>query len=43
MDKRKVIWTRTAIQELDAAIEYVRQHSPQNADKVKEQILSKVN
>jgi plasmid stabilization system protein ParE len=43
MVKRKVIWTKTAVREFDAAIEYIREHSPQNADKVKEQILSKVN
>jgi len=40
---RKVTWTKKATREFNAAIEYIRQDSQQNADKVKEQILNKVN
>lgn len=42
MAKRKVTWTKRATRQLNAAIEYIRQDSPQNADIVKERILDKV-
>lgn len=43
MSKRKVTWTKRAIRQFNAAIEYIRQESDQNADKVKEKILDKIN
>lgn len=42
MIKRKVTWTKSAIRQFNAAIEYIRQDSPHNAEKVKEKILEKV-
>lgn len=42
MSKRKVTWTKKAIVQFNAAIEYIRKDSEQNADKVKEKILSKI-
>ncbi len=43
MATRKVTWTKRATIQLNAAIEYIRQDSPQNADSVKEKILVKVS
>ena len=43
MGKRKVTWTKRATRQFNAAIEYIRQDSEQNADKVKEKILDKIN
>jgi plasmid stabilization system protein ParE len=43
MAKRKVTWTKRATRQFNAAIEYIRQDSQQNADKVKEKILVKIN
>jgi len=43
MIKRKITWTKRATSQLNAAIEYIRLDSDQNADKVKEMILDKVN
>jgi plasmid stabilization system protein ParE len=43
MAKRKVTWTKRATRQLNAAIEYIRQDTDQNADTVKERILDKVN
>ncbi len=43
MAKRKVTWTKRAARQLNAAIEYIRQDSPQNADSVKGKILDKVS
>jgi plasmid stabilization system protein ParE len=43
MARRKITWTKRATRQLNAAIEYIRQDSPQNADTVKEKILDKVN
>lgn len=43
MAKRKVTWTKRATRQLNAAIEYIRHDSPQNAGRVKERILDKVN
>lgn len=43
MSKRKVTWAKRAIRQFNAAIEYIRQDSEQNADKVKERLLSKIN
>ena len=43
MSKRKITWTKRATRQFNAAIEYIRQDSDQNADKVKEKILIKIN
>ncbi|MGH2645381.1 MAG: type II toxin-antitoxin system RelE/ParE family toxin [Chitinophagaceae bacterium] len=43
MSKRKVTWTKSAARQFNAAIEYIRLDSSQNADKVKAGILGKVN
>lgn len=43
MAKRKVTWTKRATRQFNAAIEYIRQDSPQNADSVKERVLNKVS
>lgn len=43
MSKGKVTWTKRAARQFNAAIEYIRQDSDQNADKVKEKILIKIN
>lgn len=43
MSKRKVIWAKRASRQFNAAIEYIRQDSEQNADKVKDRLLSKIN
>lgn len=43
MGKRKVTWTKRATRQFNAAIEYIRQDPEQNANKVKEKILSKIN
>ena len=43
MIRRKVTWTKTAINQFDKIIEYIRQDSEQNANKVKERILNRVN
>ena len=39
---RKITWAPKAIKQFNAAIEYIRSDSPQNADSVKERILSKI-
>jgi plasmid stabilization system protein ParE len=43
MAKRKVTWTKRATLQFNTAISYISQDSEQNADKVKEKILDKVN
>lgn len=43
MPKRKVIWTKQAVRQLNAAITYIRKDSAQNADTIKDQILKKIN
>ena len=43
MTKRKVTWGKLAAREFNAAIKYIRKDSEQNADKVKEIILNKIN
>jgi len=42
MPKRKVTWTKKATRQFNAAIEYIRRDSEQNADKVKKKILDKI-
>ena len=43
MAKRKVIWTKRATHPFNVPIEYVRQESEQNADKLKRKILDTIN
>ena len=43
MGKRKVTWGKRAAREFKAVIKYIRKDSEQNADKVKEIILNKIN
>ncbi len=43
MAKRKIAWSKRATRQFNAVIEYIRKDSDQNADKVKERILSKIN
>lgn len=43
MVERKVTWTKQATHQFNKCIEYIRQESDQNADKVKEKILDKIN
>ena len=43
MKNRKVIWGKRATVEFNKAIKYIRKHSEQNADKVREKILDKIN
>ena len=43
MPKRKVTWTKRATRQFNATIEYIRKDSGQNADKVKEALLNKIN
>ncbi len=38
----KIIWSPRAVKQFSAAIEYIRRDSEQNADSVKEKILSKI-
>lgn len=40
--KRKVSWDRQAAMYFSRAIGYIRKKSPQNADKVKQEILKKI-
>lgn len=41
MRTRKVSWDKQAINYFRDAIKYIREDSPQNADKVKKEILGK--
>ena len=43
MPKRKIIWTKLAVRQLNAAIKFIRKSSEQNADSVKERIFAKVD
>ena len=43
MAKRKVTWTKRATLQFNSAISLIRKDSDQNADKVKEKILDKIN
>lgn len=42
MAKRKVTWTKRATRQFNAIIEYIRKDSDQNADKVKEKMLTAI-
>lgn len=43
MDKRKILWDKQALNYFRESIRYIRQDSPQNADKVKKEVLEKIN
>ena len=43
MSKRKITWTKQATRQLNAAIDYTRKYSEQNADKAREKLLEKIN
>ena len=43
MIRRKVTWTKDDLNQFDKIIEYIWQDSEQNADKVKEKILDRMN
>jgi plasmid stabilization system protein ParE len=42
MAVRKVTWTKRSIRQFNAAIEYIRNDSDQQADRVKKKILEKI-
>jgi len=41
--KRKITWDKQALHNFRDAIRYIRKDSPKNADKVKKEILEKIN
>ncbi len=43
MNKRKITWDKQALNYFRESIRYIRQDSSQNADKVKKEILEKIN
>jgi plasmid stabilization system protein ParE len=43
MNKRKITWDKQALHYFRDSIRYIRKDSPQNADKVKKEILEKIN
>jgi plasmid stabilization system protein ParE len=43
MSKRKISWDKRALHYFHEAISYIREDSPQNADKVKKEVLEKIN
>jgi plasmid stabilization system protein ParE len=43
MSKRKISWDKQALNYFREAIRYIREDSPQNADKVKKEVLEKIN
>ncbi|HVS92939.1 MAG TPA: type II toxin-antitoxin system RelE/ParE family toxin [Mucilaginibacter sp.] len=43
MKKRKITWDKQALHYFRDAIRYIRQDSPQNAGKVKMEILEKIS
>ncbi|HEY9002395.1 MAG TPA: type II toxin-antitoxin system RelE/ParE family toxin [Mucilaginibacter sp.] len=42
MIKRKITWDKQALNYFRESIRYIRQDSPQNADKVKKEVLEKI-
>jgi plasmid stabilization system protein ParE len=42
MKKRKILWDKQALHYFRSAIQYIRKDSPQNADKVKSEVLEKI-
>lgn len=43
MSSRKISWDKQALHYFRKAIQYIRNDSPQNADKVKNEILEKIS
>jgi plasmid stabilization system protein ParE len=43
MRKRKIIWDKQALNYFRESIWYIRQDSPQNADKVQKEVLEKIH
>ncbi len=43
MADKKIIWTKLATKQFNAAIEYIRKDSDQKAEKVKIKIINKIN
>ena len=43
MKERKILWDKQALNYFRDAIQYIRKDSPQNADKVKSEVLEKIN
>jgi plasmid stabilization system protein ParE len=43
MKTRKISWDKQALHYFRDAIRYIREDSPQNADKVKKEVLEKIN
>jgi len=43
MKNRKISWDKQAINYFREAIKYIRKQSPQNADKVKKEVLEKIS
>ncbi len=43
MNKRKITWDKEALNYFRETIKYIRKDSPQNADKVKKEILEKIS
>ncbi len=43
MMKRRIAWDKDALHYFRDAIRYIRKDSPQNADKVKKEVLAKIN
>ena len=41
--KRKILWDKQALHYFRDTIQYIRKESPQNADKVKKEVLEKIN
>jgi plasmid stabilization system protein ParE len=39
---RRIVWDKNAVQYLQTAIKFIRKDSPQNAEKVKQQIMDSV-
>lgn len=40
--KRKIIWTKLATKQFNAAIKFIKEDSEQNAEKVKTTLLNKI-
>ena len=43
MEKRKINWDKQSLTYFQKAIKYIQKDSPQNADKVKREILEKIS
>jgi plasmid stabilization system protein ParE len=43
MKRIKILWDKQALHYFHDAIKYIRKDSPQNADKVKREVLEKIN